>query len=106
MSVTTKSGTNAHHGAVVGFLRYDKFDSRNTFDLGAKKPPFRQNQFGGSYGGPIIKDKLFFQVDAELLRARQSLASNLLLPTPSMVAREFSGISNDLRSKYGQLQPN
>jgi hypothetical protein len=91
VSVVTKSGTNSYHGALWEFLRNDIFDARNTFDFSAKKPPFRQNQFGGSFGGPIIKDKLFFQVDTELLRARQSLAANLLLPTPAMLQGNFQG---------------
>jgi len=91
VSVVTKSGTNFYRGALWEFLRNDLFDARNTFDFGAKKPPFRQNQFGGSFGGPIIKDKLFFQVDSELLRARQSLAANLLLPTAAMLQGNFQG---------------
>ncbi len=91
VSVVTKSGTNSYHGALWEFLRNDIFDSRNTFDFGAEKPPFRQNQFGGSFGGRIIKDKLFFQVDTELLRSRQTTASNLLLPTAAMLQGNFQG---------------
>ncbi len=92
VSVVTKSRTNdVSLAALWEFLRNDIFDARNTFDFSGTKPPFRQNQFGGSFGGPIIKDKLFFQVDSELLRARQSLADNLRLPTPAMLQGNFQG---------------
>jgi hypothetical protein len=91
VSVVTKSGTNQYHGGVWEFLRNDKLDARNTFDYSGTKPPFRQNQFGGSLGGPIRKDKLFFQVDTELLRSRQSTAQNLFVPTTAMLQGNFSG---------------
>jgi hypothetical protein len=107
ISVATKSGTNAFHGALWEFLRNDILDARNTFDFGAHKPPFRQNQFGGSFGGPIRKDKLFFQVDTELLRARQSFTENLLLPTQSMLQGNFSGfptIYDPTTANAGQIK--
>src|SRR5207244_927121 len=55
VSVVTKSGGNQFHGSVFEYLRNDKFDARNQFDLGGKLP-LRMNQFGGSIGGPIVKD--------------------------------------------------
>jgi hypothetical protein len=58
VSVVTKSGTNKFHGSLFEYLRNDIFDARNTFDM--TKPALRMNQFGGSVGGPIIKDKFFF----------------------------------------------
>src|SRR5439155_12130300 len=68
-------------------LRNDKFDARNTFS--AQKPPFRQNQFGGSIGGPIIKDKLFVIANTEVMRTRQSFPVNLLVATPAMLQGDF-----------------
>ncbi len=57
----TKSGTNGFHGNVFGFLRNASLDAKNYFDDPAKPiPPFYRYQFGGSAGGPIIKDKTFF----------------------------------------------
>ena len=59
VTITTKSGTNDWHGKLFEYVRNDVFDARNYFDRGAKQAPLRLNQFGGSIGGPIIKNKLF-----------------------------------------------
>ncbi len=74
MSVVSKTGTNQFHGGVFEFLRNSALDSRNEFDLpptilGRRNPEFRRNQFGGSVGGPIQKDKTFFFGVYEGLRA-------------------------------------
>ncbi|MBM3774192.1 MAG: hypothetical protein FJW37_03430 [Acidobacteria bacterium] len=81
VSVVSKGGTNEWHGAVWEFLRNDRLDARNTFDRTARKPPFRQNQYGGAIDGPIKKDKLFFHFNHEQLRARQSFSANGNLPS-------------------------
>jgi hypothetical protein len=60
VNLVTKSGTNKFHGSLFEFLRNDKFDARNTQQTTGKAPELRQNQFGGSVGGPIIRDKTFF----------------------------------------------
>jgi hypothetical protein len=60
ISVVTRSGSNAFHGAVYEYLRNDKFDAKNFFDLPNSKSELRLNQFGASLGGPLVKDKLFF----------------------------------------------
>ncbi|MEN6600772.1 MAG: carboxypeptidase-like regulatory domain-containing protein, partial [Bryobacteraceae bacterium] len=57
IGVVTKSGSNELHGALFEYIRNDKLDARNFFD-GSTKTPLRLNQFGGSVGGPIKKDKL------------------------------------------------
>lgn len=67
-----KSGTNEFHGGVFEFLRNDVLDARNTFL--PTKPPYRQNQFGGSAGVPIIKNKTFLFADYEELREVKGLA--------------------------------
>src|SRR6185437_3506289 len=64
ISVVSKSGTNAFHGGAFEFLRNDIFDARSPFD-GPSVPPFRLNQFGGSLGGPIKRNRTFFFVDYE-----------------------------------------
>ena len=69
ISVVSKSGTNAFHGGVFEFLRNDIFDARSPFDP-ANVPAFRLNQFGGSLGGPIKKNRTFFFLDYEGLRQR------------------------------------
>ncbi len=66
VNVITKSGTNSVHGSVYEFIRNDKLNA-NPFKFGANipKPKFRQNQYGGSIGGPIRKDHTFFFADYE-----------------------------------------
>jgi hypothetical protein len=61
-NLVSKSGTNAWHGSAFEFLRNDALDANDFFlnQAGVKKPPLRFNQFGGTFGGPIIKDKVFF----------------------------------------------
>ena len=78
VNAISKSGGNALHGTAFEFLRNSALDARNFFDLGI--PPFRRNQFGGSVGGPIKKDKLFFFANYEGLRqllGRSSIANTL-----------------------------
>ena len=72
ISIVTKSGTNHFHGNAFDYLRNDLFDARNYFDRPPLlKPPLRQNDFGGTLGGPILKDKTFFFFSYEGLRLRQ-----------------------------------
>ncbi|MGH9532913.1 MAG: TonB-dependent receptor domain-containing protein [Terriglobales bacterium] len=61
-NLVTKSGTNNYHGSVWWFVRNDVFDANSFFNnkVGEEKPALRFNQFGGTFGGPIMKDKLFF----------------------------------------------
>jgi len=78
VNAISKSGSNAFHGTAFEFLRNSALDARNFFDL--KIPPFRRNQFGGSVGGPVKKDKLFFFANYEGLRqllGRSSIANTL-----------------------------
>jgi hypothetical protein len=71
ISIVTKSGANQFHGLVFDYVRNDIFDARNYFDAPAlPKPPLRQNDFGGTVGGPILKDKTFFFFSHEGLRLR------------------------------------
>jgi Carboxypeptidase regulatory-like domain/TonB dependent receptor/TonB-dependent Receptor Plug Domain len=71
LSIVTKSGGNQFHGTAFDYLRNDIFDARNYFDSPPlPKPPLRQNDFGGTLGGPIRKDKTFFFFSYEGLRLR------------------------------------
>ncbi len=85
----TKSGTNEFHGSVYEFLRNSDLDSRGFFDVAAP-PPFRRNQFGGTFGGPIKKNKLFFFTNYEGIR--QVLDTTYVNYVPSATLRE--GIYN------------
>jgi Carboxypeptidase regulatory-like domain/TonB dependent receptor len=71
ISVVTKSGTNAFHGNVFEFLRNTDLDARNYFS--PTRGAFRQNQFGGTVGGPIRRDKLFFFLDYQGTRQTQGV---------------------------------
>jgi hypothetical protein len=71
ISIVTKSGGNEFHGTAFDYLRNDIFDARNYFDTPSlPKPPLRQNDFGGTLGGAIRKDKTFFFFSYEGLRLR------------------------------------
>src|SRR5262249_48996335 len=70
ITISTKSGSNSWHGDFFEYLRNEWFDARNYFDHGVKQAPLRLNQFGGSIGGPILKDKLFFFASQENLLQR------------------------------------
>ncbi len=65
INVATKAGTNRYHGTAFEFLRNTDFDARNFFNPASVGPKeeFKQNQFGGTFGGPIMQDKLFFFAD-------------------------------------------
>jgi len=60
INVATKGGTNEYHGGVYEYNRSDTFSARNFFDITGKSDPLHRNQFGGTFGGPILKNKLFF----------------------------------------------
>ncbi len=83
ISASTRSGTSEFHGSVYEFFRNSALDARNFFDT--KKPPFRRNQFGGSLGGPIQKDRTFIFGDYEGLRS--SLGTTQVDSVPSADAR-------------------
>jgi len=69
MNATTRSGTNSFHGSAYDFLRNSVFDARNYFNQSpAPQDAFRQNQFGGTLGGPIVKGRMFFFANYEGIR--------------------------------------
>lgn len=78
VNIVSKTGSNDFHGSLFGYFRDKRFDARNTFDFNPDgKSPYNRQQFGGSLGGPIAKNKTFFFVSAEGLR--QSLTSFVTL---------------------------
>ena len=89
ISAATKSGGNTVHGSAYEFFRNSALDARNYFN-GSTKPPLRQNQFGGTIGGPIRKDKTFFFVSAESLRERRSLTGTFSMPPADVRAGKFA----------------
>ncbi|HJT01797.1 MAG TPA: TonB-dependent receptor [Terriglobales bacterium] len=89
MNAVIKSGTNQFHGDVYEFVRNEKFDATNAFDEFGKQP-YKQNQFGATLGGPIIKNRTFFFGDYEGLRVRQATPILNVIPTPQMRGGNFT----------------
>lgn len=81
VDLITKSGTNHFHGTLYEFFRNDKLDARDYFSRLGPKPELRQNQFGGSVGGPIVRDKAFFFFDYEGFRQVKGVTQTSTVPT-------------------------
>lgn len=95
ISASIKSGSNDFHGTLFEFLRNDKLDANNFFTNAASLPraAFRQNQFGGVLGGPIIRNKTFFFGDYQGTRQRSAAASNIgSLPPASIRGGDLSSL--------------
>jgi len=99
----TKSGTNSVHGSLWEFLRNDSLNARNYFNPAPGAKPFlRQNQFGGSFGGPVVlpryngKDKTFFFVSYQGLRISQQNNDVSTPPTAAELTGDFSAISTPI----------
>ena len=86
VNIVTKSGTNKLHGSLLEYLRTDKLGARNYLNqVGQPKAGFHNNQFGGSLGGPIVKDKTFFYVDYEGQRETGGLSGFNSVPGPDEI---------------------
>jgi hypothetical protein len=96
VNLLTKSGTNSLHGGLYEYLRNDKLNANDFFSnkTGVPRPKYRQNQFGGSLGGPIRKDKTFFFGDVEVLRIRQGVPTGLIF-TPTLWEEQHPGDFTD-----------
>ncbi|MGB6694668.1 MAG: carboxypeptidase-like regulatory domain-containing protein, partial [Terracidiphilus sp.] len=86
--VTTKSGTNNFHGSLYEFVRNTDLDARS--DFATSTPKFNLNQFGGSVGGPILRNKAFFFVDGEQKYQREGIVYPGLVPTQEMINGDFT----------------
>jgi hypothetical protein len=84
--IVSKSGTNQFHGSAFDYVRNSAFDARNFF--GTSVAPFRRNEFGATFGGPIKKDKTFFFLQYAGLRQRLGEPNVVLVPT----AAERTGV--------------
>src|SRR6202140_2032989 len=88
INIVTKSGTNEWHGSGLEFLRNTVLDARNYFNTVSAGPqqPFHNNQFGGSLGGPIVKDRTFLFADYEAMRESGSQSGLACVPTAANIA--------------------
>lgn len=91
INAVTKSGTNEFHGTAFEFHRNSVLDARNFFDPG-DVPPFKRNQFGGTIGGPIVKNKTFFFGSYEGLRERLGVSRRFAVPTPAARMRALPAV--------------
>src|SRR5215467_12080643 len=80
VSIQTTAGTNQWHGTAFEYIRNNVLDARNFFDQGSSAPPFKRNQFGGSLGGPLKKDKMFVFGTYEGYQERLSRSSTSVVP--------------------------
>ncbi len=93
VNVVLKSGTNHFHGNLFEFVRNSIFDAKNYFDSPTLPiPPYKQNQFGGTLGGPIIRNRTFFFIDYQGTRIRQSQTDISTVPALSERTGNFSDL--------------
>ena len=87
VNLTTKAGGNAFHGDGFEFLRNEALNARNFFQsTNPVKPEYRRNQYGGTLGGPVVKDRTFFFADYQ--RQRQSIARTVASTVPTLLQRQ------------------
>jgi hypothetical protein len=97
INVVTKSGTNHWHGNMFEFVRNTTLNARNYFDPTGVKGAYHQNQFGGTFGGPIVRDKIFFFADYQGNRWIQGQAHVVPnAPSAQMESGDFTGIASSL----------
>jgi hypothetical protein len=98
VNLQIKSGTNSLKGSAFEFHRDDAFDANNFFNNRAKrpKPDFKQNQFGGTLGGPIFKNKTFFFASYQGHRERQGQTALSTVPTAAMRNGDFSELTRTI----------
>jgi hypothetical protein len=106
INVVTKSGTNGFHGSAFEFLRNTDFDAANYFAGGARSA-YHENQFGGTFGGPIQRDKIFFFADYQGNRVIQGI-TELINGAPSAATESgnFSGLANASANVFTTTCPN
>src|SRR5437764_11339308 len=103
MQATTKAGTNRFHGSLFEYLRNDKLNAADPF--AGLRPPLRWNQFGGSMGGPLRKDKLFGFFDYQGTRRRTGGALITTVPTAAERTGDLSALLGDYICANGTTSP-
>lgn len=101
--VVTKSGTNSFHGSVWEFLQNDELNARNAFAV--SKNRVRYNQFGATFGGPIVRNKTFFFASFQGTVQRNAQVYNSLGVTPAMKTGDFSALSKQIRNPFANNAP-
>jgi hypothetical protein len=105
VNTITRSGSNAYHGTLYEYLRNNVLNAANYFISGVT--PLKQNQFGGSFGGPIIRDKAFYFGSYEGFRVRTPAyiaSASLVTPTPAEAQGNFSAVPASQQPKMSNGQ--
>jgi hypothetical protein len=106
LNATIKSGTNQFHGAAWEFFRNDKLDAADWFENNGNLPKgeLRQNQFGFTFGGPVIKNKIFFFGDYEGLRRVQGTIQTGTVPTVADRTGNYSNLADIIQTANSSIQ--
>ena len=96
--VITKTGSNSLHGDLFEFIRNSQFDAKNYFTQAGTPTTFRRNQFGGTLGGPILRDRTFFFLSYEGLRLAQPVVGNTTVINPAFLRGDFSSVPVQLKN--------
>ncbi|MBL8212733.1 MAG: TonB-dependent receptor [Bryobacterales bacterium] len=100
VSAVTKSGTNAFHGTAFEYLRNEKLNARDFFAVDV--PPFKRNQYGGTVGGRIVRDRAFFFASYQATRERSAPGTtSAIVPSPAMRRGDFSALGRVIRDPDG-----
>ena len=99
VSIQTRSGTDRYHGSLFEFLRNNALNAGNYFT--GLVDPLKRNQFGGAFGGPILKQKLFFFVNYQATRSSLASSTNTTFtPTAAMLRGDFSAVPQTLGGPF------
>lgn len=101
VNAALKSGTNGFHGDVWEYIRNDALNANYFFNAGKRKPEYRQNLFGGTIGGPIIKDKMFFFADYQGGRYVLPIPATSTVPTAAMASSGFTNLQDNITYNSG-----
>jgi hypothetical protein len=106
VNIVTKSGTNSLHGELFEYFRNDALDARNYFNTSEQRAPFHNNQFGGSVGGPIVKDKTFFYMNYEGQREAVGTVTLACVPEPNRITfDQGNGATNSVTAQMLKFWP-
>ena len=101
VNAVTKSGTNQFHGDAFEFVRNKVFNARNAF--ATERDPLKRNQFGGTIGGPVLKNKLFFFAGFQETTVRAAPSESFgYVPTPAMMSGDFTVATSPLCAPGGR----
>ena len=104
VNITMRSGQNSLHGSGYGYFRRNWFDARNFF--ASSKPDLERDNYGFSLGGPIIRSKTFFFVNAERQTATQGITLISSVPTEALRNRQLRGATSVIDPRTGAPFPN